>query len=72
MTPTHPYVISYTAGEALPFGFCWFAELGGSIHNGDPFRYFATHADAHAQAGMHKFYTNPVCLSDDYAELIAA
>jgi len=66
------YVISYDAGEALPFGFSWLVNIGEltrfSPASASPFRYFATHAEAVACSLGHRFYTNPVCLSDDFAE----
>lgn len=63
------YVISYDAGEALPFGMAWYNSLGNDPRGGcKVFTYFATRAECVELVGKHTQWTNPVCLCDDSAE----
>ena len=65
---SHPYVISYDASEALPYGFAWFANLGNDIRGGSGFTFFATRNEVIEYASKHVRYTNPVCIDDESPE----
>lgn len=58
------YVISYDEGEALPYGFAWFTELGLHPSGGPAFTYFATREECVARAHAHCHYVNPVLLTE--------
>ncbi len=62
------FVISYDAGETLPFGVARFSNIEGGINRfatyRNPFTYFATHAEALAEIVSK----NGVVICDDFAD----